>query len=103
VTSAASAGTHRLLREFDAVCITGADDARELAGIDADAQPRDTGGADAARTRVLDALSERMAWTTEAVAARAGMSVEDVQATLGGLLLEGKAEPAGDGWRRRRG
>jgi DNA processing protein len=103
VTSAASAGTHRLLREFDAVCITGADDARELAGIDADAQPRDAGGADAARTRVLDALSERTAWTTEAVAARAGMSVEDVQATLGALLLEGRAEPAGDGWRRRRG
>ena len=30
ITSAASAGCHRLIRDFDAVCITSADDALEL-------------------------------------------------------------------------
>ncbi|WP_374314807.1 DNA-processing protein DprA, partial [Microbacterium sp.] len=33
VTSAASAGTHRLLREYDAACITSAADVRELLGL----------------------------------------------------------------------
>jgi len=33
VTSAASAGCHRLLREQGAVCITGAEDAAELVAV----------------------------------------------------------------------
>ncbi|MBZ4486138.1 DNA-processing protein DprA [Microbacterium sp. cx-55] len=101
VTSAASAGTHRLLREFDAVCITGPPDARELVGWEEASapSPTDAGGAD--RTRVLDALSERTAWPVGDVAARAGMSVGDVEAVLGSLLLEGRVEPSGNGWRRR--
>jgi DNA processing protein len=103
VTSAASAGTHRLLREFDAVCITGAPDIRELLGGEAESDPRAPTAGDADRTRVLDALSERTAWPTSAVAARTGMALGEVEAVLGTLLLEGRVEPAGDGWRRRRG
>ena len=107
VTSAASAGTHRLLRDFDAVCITGAADARELVGMgDEEASPTAAGGgggSSAERTRVLDALSERTAWGTSAVATRAGMALDEVEAVLGTLLLEGRVEPSGEGWRRRRG
>jgi DNA processing protein len=106
VTSAASAGTHRLLREFDAVCITGAADARELVGLAGEGEPRGTGGAtggSAERTRVLDALSERTSWGTSAIAARAGMARDEVEAVLGTLMLEGRVEPSGEGWRRRRG
>lgn len=103
VTSPASAGTHRLLREFDAVCVTSAADARELVGVDDDA---DCAGVNAEkgaaeRTRVLDALSERTSWPPAALAARAGMAVGEVEAILGTLMLEGQAEPSGDGWRRR--
>lgn len=104
VTSAASAGTHRLLREFDAVCVTSAADARELIGGDGDpavsGSDAERGGAD--HTRVLDAMSERTAWPAVAIATRAGMAVGEVEAILGTLMLEGRAEPSGNGWRRRR-
>lgn len=38
VTSAASAGCHRLIREFGAACITNADDVRQLMGATAESQ-----------------------------------------------------------------
>ncbi|WP_159500080.1 DNA-processing protein DprA [Microbacterium sp. 18062] len=98
VTSAASAGTHRLLREFDAVCVTSAADARELIGVvplgDDAVRPPD----DPEHTRVRDALSDRTVLTVPAIAARSGMSVADVEAVLGAMLLDGR----GEGWRRRR-
>lgn len=100
VTSAASAGCHRLLRDYDATCITAADDVRELLGMDrGDA----VGGAasDPAATRVLDALSHRQARVTDDVARRAGMAVAEAQAVLGMLELDGAVERRPDGWRRR--
>jgi DNA processing protein len=101
VTSAASAGTHRLLREFDAVCVTNVAEVRELLGEDADVGIRILDRA-SEHIRVLDALSDRTDRSAEQIAARSGMAVTEVEAALGTLMLEGRAEPVGEGWRRRR-
>lgn len=120
VTSAASAGCHRLLREFDARCVTSADDVLELIG-----GGRVEGSVDASRrgvpkgqtatiaaaasesrtddsTRVTDALSTR-GWRTPAdVAGRAGFSLEEAESLLGVLALEGRVERGDAGWRLAR-
>lgn len=108
VTSAASAGTHRLLREYDAACITSASDVRELLGL-ADGHPArgdapSPGGGDARprtddTTRVRDALSTRSPRTAADIARRCGMSVDQVEAVLGILRLEGAVQRDATGWR----
>lgn len=125
VTSPASAGCHRLLREFDAVCVVDADQMAELAG---GGRPRPTGGlgptgvddagtrrdrgprlpdaAPAAQdprdVRVLDALSSRSRRALDDVARRAGLTVTETMSVLGRLEAEGSAERDARGWRRRR-
>ena len=100
ITSASSRGCHRLLREGDAVCITGIDDMRDLIGasvggaLDAGATDAYTGE----RTRVLDALSLRSPRSTEDIAQRAGFSLDEAAALLGLLELEGRAERRERGW-----
>ncbi|MET0297717.1 MAG: DNA-processing protein DprA, partial [Microbacterium sp.] len=102
ITSAASAGCHRMLREFGAECITGAADVRELLGIPAGTPPLDLGDdrppTDDA-TRVRDALSARAWRGGSEIARRSGMSVGDVEARLGLLLLDGAVERGSAGWR----
>lgn len=102
VTSAASAGCHRLLRELEATCVTSAADVRELLGwrdalipvADAEQGSRTTD-----RTRVRDALSGRSARSAEDIARRSGLSIADVQSHLGLLRLEGLARFDGHAWR----
>ncbi|MFT4124509.1 MAG: DNA-processing protein DprA [Microbacteriaceae bacterium] len=151
VTSPASAGCHRLLREYDAVLVTNAAEMAELApragtgsfgagcsdagSADAgsrdagsvDAGSRDTGSFGAARpgaarpaagrpeappaspspsrpaeqVRVLDALAVRSPRAAADVAARAGMSLAAVQATLGLLEIDDLARSTERGWVRR--
>lgn len=103
ITSTASAGCHRLLREYDAQCITSADDVRELLGVDVSALPPVTdAGTPAGSTRIQDALSTR-AWRDAAdVARRSGLSLTDAQSALALLELEGVAERSEAGWRLRR-
>lgn len=102
VTSAASAGCHRMLREMDAICVTGADDARELAGYAPAGVLAST--VDAGRTddltRVLDAASVRIGRSPEELARRSGLAVADVQALLGLAAIGGAVAHAPDGWRR---
>lgn len=123
VTSPASAGCHRLLREFDAVCVVDAEQMAELAGragdgrgarslSDLDRPERD--GASHRRdgeaawsdepgtVRVLDALSIRAVRTVDDIARRAGMSAREVMGVLGSLEVNGLAARHPDGWRRRR-
>ncbi|MEV5071399.1 DNA-protecting protein DprA [Microbacterium sp. LMI12-1-1.1] len=104
ITSATSAGTHRLIREYGAQCITGADDVRELLGL------ATANGAGAARmpgytgdaTRVVDAMSTR-AWRQPGdIARRAGMAADAVEGVLGLLQLDGSVEAGAEGWRLRR-
>jgi DNA processing protein len=102
VTSAASAGCHRLLREFDAVCVTNADEMAELFPLDdVPEQPRESTGGDANEVRVLDALSARSPRMPTDIAARCGLSVASVQAVLGTLELEQRAVERERGWIRK--
>ncbi|MDW4572834.1 DNA-processing protein DprA [Microbacterium sp. M3] len=103
ITAATSAGTHRLIREYGAHCITGADDVRELLGLSTAAGANaTTGGFTDDATRVRDALSTRSRRDVVGIARRAGMSVDSVAAILGLLALEGAAECDADGWLLRR-
>ena len=100
VTSAASAGCHKLIREQNAVCVTTPDEMAELAplpGIDAPGSQVAHGERHTA-VRVLDALSNRSPRSAEDVAARAGLSVSDTQSALGLLELDGAVEERERGW-----
>ncbi|MFH5822488.1 DNA-processing protein DprA [Georgenia sp. AZ-5] len=108
VTSMASAGCHRLLREQGAVCVTDAAEVLELVGPAGEHLPEDppvqTGlldGLDPRAARVLDALPVRAAAPVANVARTAGLAVAEVRAVLGLLELQGRAERSGSGWRRR--
>jgi DNA processing protein len=98
-TSAASAGCHRLLREFDAVCVTSAQDVRELWG-ERDASPPAPQAPDHDQTRLLDAMSTRSARETADIARRSGLSIERVRVLLGLLALEGGVGQREGGWVR---
>ena len=112
VTSASSAGCHRLLREFAATCVTTADEIAELV-------PAATGLASAdetvalpspsaltdmtgSRLRVLDAVSARTPRRVERVAQLSGLAIDRVRAELGLLELEGFVLERPSGWMRRK-
>jgi len=114
VTSAASAGCHRLIRDLAATCVTDADEVAELAGrigeVDVPqpvvpARPHD--GLDGDDLRVWEALPIRAARPPASIASVAGLAPRQVLGALGRLSLRGLADavPAADGsqaWRRRR-
>jgi DNA processing protein len=104
ITSATSAGTHRLIREYGAQCITSADDVRELLGMgdrtDAATAPRGTYTGDP--TRVKDAMSTRVWRDAGEIARRAGMAPDVVEGILGLLRLDGAVESGVEGWRLAR-
>ncbi|MCL2089627.1 MAG: DNA-processing protein DprA [Micrococcales bacterium] len=114
VTSAASAGCHRLLREGTAVCVTDAEEVVDLVGP-IGTRPVGTGMAaagvaptdrstpldrldDGARA-VHDALSVRTPTTTVELVVRTGHGASAVRAALGRLDLAGLVERDGEGWR----
>ena len=100
VTSAASAGCHRLLREYDARCVTSAADVRELLGaVTAGATSSAAPGEDPDMIRLADALSTRSARASDDLARRSGLSLDRVEALLGILELDGSAVRAAAGWR----
>jgi len=106
ITSAASAGCHRILREYGGVCVTSAKDVLEMidcspaAEAEADAVDHRGEGRTDDTTRVLDALSPRAARDAEEVARRSGLSTAQVQTHLGLAALEGRAVRDDDGgWR----
>ncbi|MBF4462168.1 MULTISPECIES: DNA-processing protein DprA [unclassified Rathayibacter] len=102
VTSASSAGCHRLFREYAASCVTSVADVLELAGIEVPTAVPSEGSGSA--TRVLDALRGRTAHDTEGLARQTGLSVRDALAVLGGLLGEGAVSRHADGtWTKAAG
>lgn len=107
VTSPASTGCHRLLRDpdKDVRCVTGADDVIELITGEGlfRAPPGDARRPTDDRTRVGDALSLRTDRTVDDIARRSGMAVEDVRLHLGLMRLDGEAEHGAGGWRRLAG
>ena len=95
VTSAASAGCHRLMREYTATVVTNADEMAELAPLEG---PDPT----TEEALLLEALSPRVPRSALEVAQRAGLSQHTAQALLGALELEGRVIERGErGWVRR--
>ena len=125
VTSAQSAGCHRIIREWGASCVTRAADIIELLsplsvpdalapggglesahlpgtdpGSDPDSPSRDDLDADSAR--VLDALPARGVAGTSTIAVDAGVDLDTVLRCLGRLAGYGFIERCDRGWRLRR-
>jgi DNA processing protein len=98
VTSASSAGCHRLLREYAATCVTSATEVIELLGMSAVL----AAASEVSRTasRVLDVLRSDGAQETEALAQRSGLSVPETLDLLGTCLASGLVQRDAEGrWR----
>jgi DNA processing protein len=123
VTSAASAGCHRLIRDYNATLVTSAEEMAELAPGRAPADDDASwsgGGAhgathsdtsettpattryDQEETRLIDALSFSAPREVGDLAARAGLSVAGVQSLLGGLELDGRVVERERGWLKKK-
>jgi len=118
VTSAASAGCHRLLRDFTAICVTRPDDMAELVPTEpplpGDGPAREPGEATptksvpissgidptGTRIRLLDALSERSGRQVVKIAELSGLAADRVRAELGLLELEGIVHEGAGGWQK---
>jgi DNA processing protein len=100
VTSASSAGCHRLLREYDAQCVTSASEVRELFGSIDGSVEVSSAAMDPHHTRVLDAMSTRSRLSIDEVARRSGLSPDRVRSVLGLLHLEGDVARDDGGWWR---
>ncbi|GHG43710.1 DNA processing protein DprA [Flavimobilis marinus] len=107
VTSAASAGCHRLLREQGAVCVTDAAEVAELVGAAGEHLPaarpdehRPGDGLAERERRVFEALPLRRGAGTAALSRAAGLGTQDTMAAAGTLELAGLAVRDLDGWRR---
>ena len=117
VTSAQSAGCHRIIRNWGATCVTRADDIIEmlspLGAPDAPTPPGGPASAPAGLTlsrdeldpdsaRVLDALPARGGAGTSTIAAEAGVDLYTVLRCLGLLAGCGFIERCDRGWRLRK-
>ncbi|CAN5143022.1 DNA-processing protein DprA [soil metagenome] len=100
VTSATSAGCHRLIREHGAVLVSTVDEIAELVPLATTAVRGGTERQPSDQIRVLDAMSARAPRAVGDLAARAGLSVAEVQAVLGTLQLEGAVAEKERGWLR---
>lgn len=116
VTSPTSAGCHRLLRDYDAICVTSAAEMAELIGVGVDLE-LDLPGADGRvadgrtgstttrdrtsdQVRVFDALSVRAPRVPAEIARRSGLATAAVLGALGTLDLEGAVRERATGWVR---
>jgi DNA processing protein len=115
-TSAASAGCHRLIRDYGATLVTSAEQAVELVSFQPElglpdpevaASPGTTTPASSARpvaglsadqTRLMDALSTRAPRASSDIAARSGLSLAHVRSLLGPLELDGVVVERERGW-----
>ena len=119
VTSAASAGCHRLIRDYTAICVTNPDEMAELSPLETapalfsdptasmgspsqsrSQPPAESGSPSPELVRLFDALSVRSPRTAVDIAARAGLSIAVVQSLLGALQLEGEVAERERGWVR---
>jgi DNA processing protein len=131
VTSAQSAGCHRMMREWGATCVTCAADIIELlspmsvadalapasgshpgpaarasrgpaSGGPASGSPASRDDLDADSARVLDALPARGGAGTTTIAVEAGVDLDTVLGCLGVLTAYGFIERCDGGWRLRK-
>ena len=100
VTSASSAGCHRLLREEPCTCVTTADEVAELIdGFDA-TQTSAVASLRASEQRALDALLQKSR-SIDDLQIASGLSRTEIESALGALSLHAIAEETPTGWRRR--
>lgn len=97
VTSGASTGCHRLLRDYGAAVIERAEHIIELVDGPGEEQPP-IGGLSSDELRVLDALSARAPRDVDELAVRTGMARGEVVASLSLLELGGQVIERGHGW-----
>ncbi|RWZ61153.1 DNA-protecting protein DprA [Labedella populi] len=100
VTSAASAGCHRLFREYDAICVTTAAEMAELA------EPASSGehgamtlAVDETARSILAVLRRNVGLSIVEVAERTGVGTAAAQSSLAVLELEGSTRETATGWR----
>lgn len=107
ILSPASAGCHRLIREYAATCVTTTEEMAELAdplGIGPDPGPPDVQPAAAGRVEsdaersVVTALSRARGVSADEIAARVQLPFAIVAAVLGRLDLAGRARERAGGW-----
>lgn len=100
ITSGASAGCHRLLRTNPATSlVTTVAEVIELFGTETAELRIDERDSEIV-VRVLDSLSATKPRTLADIAAKAGIEVTTVTATLGRLEVEGRVTRDSGGWRR---
>lgn len=100
VTSPTSAGCHRLIREYDATCVTTADEMAELA--DPFTVPLDGTPPESFDARVLRELSPSRGRSRAELVTQTGASTEAIAAALGRLVVLGRVADGSDGWRALR-
>jgi DNA processing protein len=107
ITSASSAGCHKLVREGVATLVTGADEVRELVAplgevclVEPDVGRGPLDGLAAPERQVFDTLPARRAATLTSIVTASGMSTPQVMAALGRLERAGRAAQSGGLWRR---
>jgi DNA processing protein len=106
ILSPASAGTHRLIREYAATCVTSVEEMAELADPLGSGPPSPEGSAPNGANRgagdpepdVVAHLSASRAASADEVAARAGLPFATVAAVLGRMDLDGRARERAGGW-----
>jgi DNA processing protein len=108
VTSEQSAGCHEIIREWGAVCVTGAQDVVDLLTFSGEPArperipvlPRDE--LDPVQRRVLEAVPAKTGQGPARIAVAAGVDFNTVMACLGALAAAGFTERCNRGWRLRR-
>jgi DNA processing protein len=109
ITSTLSAGCHEIMREWGAVCVTGAHDVIELlspvgeglvAPRHGQTAPHDS--LDPVTLQVFEALPARGGRGPAAIAVQAGVDLDTAIGCLGSLAAAGFAERADHGWRMRK-
>ena len=108
VTSALSAGCHEIIREWGAICVTGARDVMEVLSFPGDEPPGSARGPvlprdmlDPVTRRVLEAVPARAGRGPARIAVAAGVGFDTVMRCLGALAAAGFVERCDRGWRLR--
>jgi DNA processing protein len=109
VTSPASAGCHQIIRDWGAVCVTGARDVLELLAFPGDDLPSRLHGPvlprdalDPDSRSVLEAVPARAGRGPARIAVSAGVDFDTVLRCLGALAAGGFVERCDRGWRLRK-
>ena len=110
VTSMLSAGCHEIIRDWGAVCVTGAWDVMEVVSFPGDEPPGRARGPvlprdalDPVTRQVLEAVPARAGRGPARIAVVAGVGFDTAMRCLGVLAAAGFVERSDSGWRIRRG